>query len=645
MFPTSLKHTTRFAPAKALLGALLFWGTLLFINPVLAQTKLEQAQVLWGKREYTNAIAALQKEVSRRSTPPSLALLGDWLYQRGRWTEAAAVLENADATDSNPKKPLTLQLLKAQLRAGNWAKAQSLAAQRPAQLQNPEGQRWRAAANGPQKAPAGSLAPQPLGAYLNSEAPEYFPLRATDAQSITFTRRVNGMNDKLLRATADSCADWFYGEPLPYPLNSTQQESGPALSADGHYLFLARGEMRSGDGWSGGGSDLFMAYSAARTDSTWSIPEPFGATINTPATETAPALAADNRTLYFASDRPGGLGGLDLWYSHFENGRWQEALNLGPGINSAGNETAPFLCADGQTLYFSSDGRLPTLGGYDLYRARHSGESWSAAEHLPAPFNGPGDELSCSTTPAGDTLYFATDRQGPVGNLDIWMGQLPAEMRPQPVHIVQARVRDSLTRQLLPNALVEVKESTTGQFLGIFTSNRGDASLTLFLHPAVDYKLSISRNGYLPFETLWNTDSIYAGEGVRSLALLPDTYVPPTYDSLLVRIHFQKNERSLSDSLREEVAYALAPWRGVAGAQILLWGFTDNSGTPLLNEELSALRTALVGHVARQVGLEGERITEQGWGEVSPMGSNDTEEGRYLNRRVEIIVRRPVRGK
>jgi outer membrane protein OmpA-like peptidoglycan-associated protein len=453
------------------------------------------------------------------------------------------------------------------------------------------------------------------------------------------------MNDKLLRAMADTCTDWFYGEPLPYPLNSTQQESGPAFSADGHYLFLARGEMRSGDGWSGGGSDLFMAYRAAlNSDSTWSIPEPFGATINTPATETAPALSADNRTLYFASDRPGGLGGLDLWCSHFQNGRWQEAQNLGPGINSAGNETAPFLCADGQTLYFSSDGRLPTLGGYDLYRSRRSGEDWGAAEHLPAPFNGPGDELSCSTTPTGDTLYFATDRQGPVGNLDIWVGQLPPDMRPVAVQVVRAHVRDSLTGQLMPNALVEVVETATNQALGSFTSNRGDASLTLFLQPSVDYKLSISRSGYLPFESVWNTDSMAAG-GSRSLALLPDTYVLPTWDSLLLRIHFQKNERSLSDSLREEVAFALAPWRGVTGAQILLWGFTDNSGMPLLNEELSALRAGLVGIVARQVGLEPNRITEQGWGEVSPMAPNDTEEGRYLNRRVEIILRRPVRGR
>ncbi len=603
----------------------------------------------WGKRQHAAAIEALQKEVTKRPALPAKALLGDWLYQRGRWAEAAAILESTDAADPSPKKPLTLPLLKAYLRAGEYQKAQLLASHRTAQLQSPEGKRWSTAARANAAAPAlpaGSPAPQPLGASINSEQSEYFPLRATDGQSIAFTRRVKGMNDKLFRAVADTCTDWFYGEPLPYPLNSTQQESGPALSADGHYLFLARGEMRSGDGWSGGGSDLFMSYSATlNSDSAWSIPQPFGATINTPATETAPALSADNRTLYFASDRPGGLGGLDLWCSHFQSGRWQEAQNLGPGINSAGNETAPFLCADGQTLYFSSDGRLPTLGGYDLYRSRRNGQNWSAAQHLPAPFNGPGDELSCSTTPAGDTLYFATDRQGPVGNLDIWIGQLPAEMRPQAVQIVQAQVRDSLAGTLLPNALVEVIEAATGHPLGAFTANRGDASLTLFLQPAVDYKLSVSRGGYLHYEAVWNTDSFAGGADFHSIALLPDNYIPPTYDSLLLRIHFFKNERSLSDSLREEVAFALAPWRGVADAKVLLWGFTDNTGTPLLNEEISALRTALVGNVARQIGLKGEHVTEQGWGEVSPMAANDTEEGRYQNRRVEIIIRRPVRGK
>ncbi len=600
--------------------------------------------MLWGQRKYVPAIEVLQKEAARRPTPQAQELLGSWLYQRGRWAEAVAVLEAADAADPSPKKPLTLPLLKAYLRAGEWRKALALARQRPAQLQAPEGKRWSAAAasNAVSTAPAGSLAPQPLGSYINTEAPEYFPLRSVGGKSITFTRRINGMNDKLFRAGADSCTDWFYGEPLPNPLNSAQQESGPALSADGHYLFLARGETRSGDGWSGGGSDLFMAYTGGQTDSAWSIPQPFGATLNSPATETAPALSADNRTLYFASDRPGGLGGLDLWYSHFESGRWQEPQNLGPGINSAGNETSPFLCADGQTLYFSSDGRLPALGGYDMYQSVRQSTGWSAAVHLGAPLNGPGDELCPTATPAGDTLYFATDRQGPVGNLDLWVGQLPIGLRAQPVRMVQAHILDSLSRNLLTNTTLEVEEATTGARLGTFTSNRGDASLTLFLQPGTDYKLSCSHGGYLPFEAVWNTDS-FAGRPVyHSIALLPDTYVPPTYDSLLLSVYFQKNERTLSDSLREEIAYALAPWRKVESAFVLLWGFTDNSGTPLLNEEISVLRTALVGAVARQIGVPADRLQEQGWGEASPRAMNDTEVGRSQNRRVEIIIRRPA---
>jgi hypothetical protein len=121
-----------------------------------------------------------------------------------------------------------------------------------------------------------------LGTSINTPQPEMYPCISADTETIYFTRRMNGIDEDFYKAQLDSCGGWLYARNLGTPPNTSAQEASQMISADGHYLFFMRCETRSENGWANGGCDLFMAYTA---DSTWSIPQSFGATINTPGCE------------------------------------------------------------------------------------------------------------------------------------------------------------------------------------------------------------------------------------------------------------------------------------------------------------------------------------------------------------------------
>src|SRR5690606_35380363 len=150
--------------------------------------------------------------------------------------------------------------------------------------------------------------------------PEIAPWITTDTQTWLFSRTIPPAGADLYYAHRASCAFWAYALPFGTPAKTREEEFAQMISADGHYIFFTRSDARSESGWGRGGHDLYMAYTG---DSVWTVPQSFGATINTSAYEGTPWLSADNRELYFSSNRPGGYGGLDIWVSRFEGGLWQ----------------------------------------------------------------------------------------------------------------------------------------------------------------------------------------------------------------------------------------------------------------------------------------------------------------------------------
>ncbi len=260
-------------------------------------------------------------------------------------------------------------------------------------------------------------------------------------------------------------------------------------------------------------------------DSEWTIAQPFGATINTPEYEGQPSLSPDNRELYFVSDRKGGYGGYDIWVSRFEDGLWQQPVNAGPSVNTAGNELAPYINPDNKTLYFTSDG-WPGMGGTDIFMSRRMNDStWSKAVNLGYPINTACDEKSECVTLDGKKLFFASDRQGPAGNFDIYEVPLPGALKPIPVSYVKGYVYDSLSKMRLNYAVLYIYNITTHDTIYQFQSNRGDGSFLITLHLGNTYAVHTYRLGYKPVDDTIVFDQQYLD---RPLVHNVSTYCPLT---------------------------------------------------------------------------------------------------------------------
>jgi len=479
-----------------------------------------------------------------------------------------------------------------------------------------------------------------LGERVNTRFPELHPFIPADTTQLYFTRMVNGVDMDCYHTSLDTCGDWLSGGNLGRPTNTPDHEAAQTVSADGHYLFYMRCDNRSENGWDQGGCDLFMAYTA---DSIWSIGQSFGATINTTAYEGMPCLSPDNRDLYFVSNREGGYGGFDLWVSRFEDGLWQLPRNMGPQINTPGDETAPFIHIDNRTLYFSSDGH-PGMGGSDLYYCSRANDTmWTAPRNMGYPINTSANEKSISITMDGKKAFFASDRDSAEGNYDLYQTKLAKHLQPVPVVALKGYVYDSLAKTRLNYAPVNISDVATGTHLYRFVSNRGDGSFMITLPAGRKYLYTADRIGYQEM-----TDTISLVDITPDVAkpieynipLLPQGYSAPIHDSLIITIHFPINSKALSDSDKTIIQTAIEPWLTETGFVLIINGYTDNTGTPMINEQLSAERAKKVEAEILSYGISEFNINTQGWGEAAPVASNDTEIGRDLNRRVEVIIRR-----
>ncbi|MGC4056896.1 MAG: OmpA family protein [Chitinophagaceae bacterium] len=473
-----------------------------------------------------------------------------------------------------------------------------------------------------------------LDQRINTPMAEIFPSLSSDKQTLFFTRRNNGVNEDFYHARPDSCGGWFTARNMGYPPNTAAQESAMTITADDHYLFFMRSDNRSENGWGRGGYDLYLAYRTAN-DEPWSAAESFGATINTPAYEGMPSLSADITEMYFVSDRPGGRGGLDIWVTRFAYGLWQIPVNLGPVINTAGNETSPFISSDGKTLFFASDGH-PGLGGSDIFAARKLNDSsWKDLANLGVPINSGANEFSLYVTPDGSEAYLSSDRDG---SADIYYTSVPKDLSPEPTVFAYCRIYDSVSRQPALLGSVTIMDES-GNEVAQYHANKGDGSILMSLPMHKNFNYEVRAFNYSPVTGSLRFDSACTQWCTFDYALLPNGYVRPSYDSLLLLLQFAKNVTDLSDSQKVMIQTALAPWKGKADISIFANGFTDNTGTPIINTEKSSIRANNVRAAVMEYGFDPTMISATGFGDASPLLPNDSPEHQDMNRRVELVIR------
>jgi outer membrane protein OmpA-like peptidoglycan-associated protein len=468
--------------------------------------------------------------------------------------------------------------------------------------------------------------PKNMGENINTRFSEYFPSVTLDGKTLVFTRRVDHINEDFFETVRDSNT-WGKSFPLPGDINSEQNEGAQHISQDGKWLVFTGCNFPRG----AGSCDLYVSI---LTNKGWSEPESLGSSINTESWESQPCLSPDNRDLYFVSNRPGGLGGSDIYISRrLPNGRWGAPENLGPSVNTAGDESTPFIHADNQSLYFSSNG-WTGYGDNDIFVARKQGNSWQTPENLGYPINTIGNEGSLFIAADGKTVYYASDRTDTKGGLDIYTFELRESVRPYKTLWVKGRVYDKKTNAGLPSLLSLTDLNSKLIISQVQTDAEGNYLLTLPV--GKDYAFNVNRKGYLLFSENYSlsknaTDSVYQ----KNIPLQP---IELNAAMVLKNIFFDFKKFDLKPESQVELDQLVLLLKDNPTVKILINGYTDSIGKTADNLKLSNNRARAVVDYLITKGVNPGRLSFKGWGAAKPLASNKTEEGRAQNRRTEMVV-------
>ena len=259
-----------------------------------------------------------------------------------------------------------------------------------------------------------------LESNLNGFEMQYFPSVDAFGQLVFTAREMGALSDENLMVSFDSAGYWTTPVSISENINSQRNEGTASISADGKTLVFT-GCNKEGNI---GGCDLYISYKEAGE---WSIPELLDESVNSEAWDSQPSLSSDGKTLYFVSNRSGGLGKQDIWVSQNLAGSWQPAVNLGTTINTIGNDCSPYIYADNSTLFYSTDGQRG-LGGLDLFKSTVEGNLWSQPENLGYPINNERDQIGYSISLEGWAYYSEVSEEG---RIYLFRLKLPEDVLPE----------------------------------------------------------------------------------------------------------------------------------------------------------------------------------------------------------------------
>jgi outer membrane protein OmpA-like peptidoglycan-associated protein/tetratricopeptide (TPR) repeat protein len=469
--------------------------------------------------------------------------------------------------------------------------------------------------------------PQNLGDSVNSSESEYFPTLTIDGKKLVFTRRLRGLNEDFFEINKKGNS-WSVAKSLTGSINTNNNEGAQTISLDGQWLIFTGCNFPEGMG----SCDLYISY---LTPEGWSAPENLGRSINTDAWESTPSLSPDKRDLYFSSSRSGGYGKSDIYVSRLlPNGRWGEPENLGPQVNTGGEESMPFIHADNQTLYFTSNGLLG-YGETDLFVThKETKGQWGVAKNLGYPINTIENEGSLMITTDGKTAYYASDRNDTRGGMDLYTFELRNDVRPVKTLWIRGTVYDKKTGTGLPSAVELTDLSTKEVTSKVQTDEKGNYLITLPI--GRDYAFYVNRKGYLFFSENFSLkqkspDSTYN----INIPLQP---LEANASVVLKNIFFDFNKFQLKPESQIELDKVVQLLKDNPSLKIKIYGHTDNVGKPKDNLTLSNNRAkAVVSYVVAK-GIVATRLSFQGLGAAQPISDNKSEDGKAKNRRTELKI-------
>lgn len=471
---------------------------------------------------------------------------------------------------------------------------------------------------------------------INTPYDDYFPSITADGMMFSTTVLVpqydyvgNESYQEDLFVSFWKGDHWTKSRPMPDPMNTPGNEGSQSFSADGRYMFFVQCNNPNNIG----SCDIY--YSIKRGNE-WSFPMNLGAPANSEYWESNPVMSPTGDMIYFTTNRPGGLGDRDIWSVQVkikENGTLvtYNAQPLGAPINTDKAEFAPFIHADNETMYFSSNGHKG-LGSYDIFMSKKDKHgNWSTPVNIGYPINTHGNESGFVVNGKGDKAYFSSNKIEKNGKkLEIYEIDLPNKLRPNPIRPRFGRVYDANTKKPLQTK-IEIFDQTTSSKYFESISDKQNGTFSALLPENGTFGLNIEMKGYLYYtKSIDNTeDSIIvalqpmtSGSSVR----LDNLYFD--YDSdVILSTSFAEIER-LSTFLKKNLKI-----------NIEIVGHTDNQGKADYNIKLSERRANALMNALIEKGIDPRRLSAKGMGSSQPIDTSNTPEGHAKNRRVEIVVK------
>ncbi len=482
--------------------------------------------------------------------------------------------------------------------------------------------------------------PKNMGPNINSANSEYHPSLTADGSFLIYTvlepgssqscATLNGKMEDFHESTFAN-NEWKLRKNSGKPLNSDCNEGAANLSPDGRYLFFAATTKVS---MSDNSMDI---YYSEKMGNNWTIPKALPDNVNSTAFESQPSFSSDGKTLYFTSSRGGGYGGNDIWKTTLkEDGSWTNPVNLGPEINSNGNEISPFIHPDNETFYFASDGRFG-VGGYDFYFSRTDANSnFTSPQNIGYPINTPYDERSLLISADGTKGYFASKNlDNGMGEYDLYYFDLYKEAQPVYTTYLKGHIYDEKTKVPL-QANFELIDVETGKTIITSFSDEKTGDFLVSIPENRRYALNVNAEGYLFYSGSFDMKLEDKREPFLVDIGLKKIEIGSTI--VLKNIFFDTDKYDLKQESTVELEKLVALLNKNPKLTIEISGHTDNQGSKTYNQNLSQNRSKSVYDYLVNKGISASRLTYKGYGDTMPISENNTEEGRALNRRTEFKV-------